>query len=174
MQTLGHFLSHCMPLLPCVSVERRMRWVRTMGGWGAIIITCGGMNKMGDGKTKVGHCGCMWGDKQDGWGWGRDEMRGRYCCHCVWRDRQEWVRTLRERERAWACCHIVTLSSLSHSHWVEVGMRWWVIVMICLLTSGIFLFSFHCQTHLLFGIFSYDWIHCLLLFNSLNVSLFEL
>ena len=49
-----------------------------------------------------------------------------------------------------------------------------MIVMICLLTSGIFLFSFHCQTHLLFGIFFYDWIHCLLLFNSLNVSLFEL
>ena len=47
-------------------------------------------------------------------------------------------------------------------------------VTICLLASGVFLFSLHHRTHLLFGMFSYDWIHCLLLFDSLNVSFIEL
>ena len=47
-------------------------------------------------------------------------------------------------------------------------------VTICLLASSVFLFSLHCRTHLLFGMFSYDWIHCLLLFDSLNVSFIEL
>ena len=47
-------------------------------------------------------------------------------------------------------------------------------VTICLLASGVFLFSLHRRTHLLFGMFSYDWIHCLLLFDSLNVSFIEL
>ena len=40
-------------------------------------------------------------------------------------------------------------------------------VMIYLLTSDVFLFSFLCWTHLLFGMFSYNWIHCLLLFDLL-------
>ena len=53
-------------------------------------------------------------------------------------------------------------------------MKDWVSVMIYLLTSGVFLFSFLCWTHLLFGMFSYNWIHCLLLFDLLNVSLIEL
>ena len=47
-------------------------------------------------------------------------------------------------------------------------------VMICLLSNGIFLFSLHHWTHLLFGMFFYDWIHCLLLFNSSNTSFIEL
>ena len=47
-------------------------------------------------------------------------------------------------------------------------------VTICLLTNGVFLFSLHRRTHLLFGMFTYDWIYCLLLFDSLNTSFIEL
>ena len=47
-------------------------------------------------------------------------------------------------------------------------------VMICLLASGIFLFSFHRQTHLLFGMCSYDWVHCLILLYSSNSTFVEL
>ena len=47
-------------------------------------------------------------------------------------------------------------------------------VTVCLLTNGVFLLSLHQRTHLLFGMFSYDWIHCILLFDSLHVSLIKL
>ena len=47
-------------------------------------------------------------------------------------------------------------------------------VTICLLASGIFLFSFHCRTHLLFGMCSYDWVHCLILLDSSNSVFIEL
>ena len=47
-------------------------------------------------------------------------------------------------------------------------------VTICLLASGIFLFSFHHQIHLLFGMCSYDWIHCLILLDSSNSTFIEL
>ena len=47
-------------------------------------------------------------------------------------------------------------------------------VMVCLLADGVFLFSFYRRTHDLFGMFSYNWIHCLLLFDSSNTVLIEL
>ena len=47
-------------------------------------------------------------------------------------------------------------------------------VTVCLLSHGIFLLSFSHCTHLLFGICSYDWIHCLILLSSLNSSFIEL
>ena len=51
---------------------------------------------------------------------------------------------------------------------------WPASVTVCLLANDIFLFSLHHWTHLLFSMFSYKWVHCLLLFNSLNTSLIEL
>ena len=47
-------------------------------------------------------------------------------------------------------------------------------VMVCLLANSVFLFSFYRRTHHLFGMFSYNWIHCLLLFDSSNTVLIEL
>ena len=47
-------------------------------------------------------------------------------------------------------------------------------VTVCLLANGVFLFSFHRHTHLLFGMYSYNWICCLLLFDSSNTVLIEL
>ena len=47
-------------------------------------------------------------------------------------------------------------------------------VTICLLTHGIFLFSFFRHTHILFSICSYDWIHCLILLSSSKSSFIEL
>ena len=41
-------------------------------------------------------------------------------------------------------------------------------VTVCLLTHGIFLLSFFHRTHILFGICSYDWVHCLILLSSFN------
>ena len=47
-------------------------------------------------------------------------------------------------------------------------------VTVHLLYHGIFLFSFLRRTHMLFGMYSYDWIHTLILLSSLNSSLIEL
>ena len=47
------------------------------------------------------------------------------------------------------------------------------VVTICLLAS-VFLFSIHRRTHLLFGMCSYDWIHCLILLDSSNSAFIEL
>ena len=47
-------------------------------------------------------------------------------------------------------------------------------VTVHLLYHGIFLFSFLRRTPLLFGMYSYDWIHTLILLSSLNSSFIEL
>ena len=47
-------------------------------------------------------------------------------------------------------------------------------VTVRLLYHGIFLFSVLCCTHMLFGVYSYDWIHTLILLSSLNSSFIEL
>ena len=47
-------------------------------------------------------------------------------------------------------------------------------VTICLLTHGIFLLSFFRHTHILFGMCSYNWVHCLILLSSSNSSFIEL
>ena len=47
-------------------------------------------------------------------------------------------------------------------------------VTVHLLHHGIFLFSFLRRSHLLFGMYSYDWIHTLILLSSLNSSFIEL
>ena len=52
--------------------------------------------------------------------------------------------------------------------------RWEVDVTVHLLYHGIFLFSFLRRTPLLFGMYSYDWIHTLILLSSLNSSFVEL
>ena len=48
------------------------------------------------------------------------------------------------------------------------------IVTVYLLSHGIFLLSFLHRTQLLFGMCSYDWVHCLILLSSLNSSFIEL
>ena len=47
-------------------------------------------------------------------------------------------------------------------------------VTVHLLYHGIFLFSVLRRTHMLFGMYSYDWIHTLILLSSLNSSFIEL
>ena len=47
-------------------------------------------------------------------------------------------------------------------------------VTVCLLYHGTFLFSFLRRTYLLFGMFSYDWVHSLILLSSSNSSFIEL
>ena len=47
-------------------------------------------------------------------------------------------------------------------------------VTICLLYCGIFLLSFFRRTHILFGMCSYNWVHCLILLGPFNSSFFEL
>ena len=47
-------------------------------------------------------------------------------------------------------------------------------VTVHLLYQGIFLFSFLRRTHMLFGMYSYDWIHTLILLSSSNSSFVEL
>ena len=47
-------------------------------------------------------------------------------------------------------------------------------VTVHLLYHGIFLFSVLRRTHLLFGMYSYDWIHTMILLSSLNSSFVEL
>ena len=47
-------------------------------------------------------------------------------------------------------------------------------VTVCLLYHGILLLSFLRHTHLLFGMFSYDWVHSLILLSPLNSSFIEL
>ena len=65
---------------------------------------------------------------------------------------------------------------LPHGVLIEPGVRLYEggNVTVCLLLHGIFLLSFSCRTHLLFGICSYDWVHCLILLSSLNLSFIEL
>ena len=65
---------------------------------------------------------------------------------------------------------------LPHGVLIEPGVRLYEggNVTVCLLTHGIFLLSFLQCTHLLFGICSYDWVHCLILLSPLNSSLIEL
>ena len=65
---------------------------------------------------------------------------------------------------------------LPHEVLIEPGVRLYEggNVTVCLLSHGIFLLSFLRRTHLLFGMCSYDWTHCLILLSSLNSSLIEL
>ena len=56
----------------------------------------------------------------------------------------------------------------------NIGHIWAGAVTMCLLYHGTFLFSYLRRTHLLFGMFSYDWIHSLVLLSSLNSSFIEL
>ena len=65
---------------------------------------------------------------------------------------------------------------LPHGILIEPGARLYEggNVTVCLLSHGIFLLSFSHCTHLLFGICSYDWVHCLILLSSLNSSFIEL
>ena len=81
-------------------------------------------------------------------------------------------------------CYIgIWLRYSASYHQVEPKAQWHLqtampylmaVVMICLFANGVFLFSLHCQTHLFFGMFTYNWIHCLLLFDSLNTSFIKL
>ena len=61
---------------------------------------------------------------------------------------------------------------LPHGILIEPGVRLYEggNVTICLLSHGIFLLSFFRRTHILFGMCSYDWIHCLILLGSFNSS----
>ena len=65
---------------------------------------------------------------------------------------------------------------LPHGGLIEPGVQLYEggNVTVCLLTHGIFLLSFLRCTHLLFGICSYDWVHCLILLSPLNSSFIEL
>ena len=53
-------------------------------------------------------------------------------------------------------------------------LRFLATVTVCLLYHGIFLFSFLRRTHLLFGMFSYNWVHSLILLSPLNSSFIKL
>ena len=61
---------------------------------------------------------------------------------------------------------------LPHGVLIEPGVRLYEggNVTICLLTHGIFLLSFFRRTHILFGMCSYDWVHCLILLSLSNSS----
>ena len=65
---------------------------------------------------------------------------------------------------------------LPHGVLIEPGV--WLYeggnVTVYLLSHGIFLLSFLRRTHLLFGMCSYDWVHCLILLSSLNSSFIKL
>ena len=65
---------------------------------------------------------------------------------------------------------------LPHGVLIEPGVRLYEggNVTVHLLYHGIFLFSFLHRTHLLFGMYSYDWIHTMILLSSLNSSFVEL
>ena len=65
---------------------------------------------------------------------------------------------------------------LPHGILIEPGVRLYEggNVTICLLSHGIFLLSSFHRTHMLFGMCSYDWIHCLILLESFNSSFIEL
>jgi hypothetical protein len=47
-------------------------------------------------------------------------------------------------------------------------------VTVHILSHHIYLFSFLCRTHLLWGLYSYDWYHCMYLVGSTSFSLFLL
>ena len=66
--------------------------------------------------------------------------------------------------------------SMPHGVLIEPGVRLYEggNVKICLLYNGIFLFSLFRHTHILFGMCSYDWAHCLVLLSSSNSSFIEL
>ena len=66
--------------------------------------------------------------------------------------------------------------SLPHGVLIEPGVQLYKggNVTIGLLTSGIFLFSLLRWTHLLFGMCSYNWVHCLILLDSSNSVFIEL
>ena len=57
---------------------------------------------------------------------------------------------------------------------VGISLYYMNTVTICLLSHGIFLISFFRRSHILFGMCSYDWIHCLILLGSFNSSFIEL
>ena len=69
------------------------------------------------------------------------------------------------------CLGHTSKNALCHAHKHLKGIP---IVTVCLLSHGIFLLSFLRRTHLLFGMCSYDWIHCLVLLSSINSSLIKL
>ena len=82
--------------------------------------------------------------------------------------------------RLWWVLSFIKVLRYRVSHVVQVlhVVRWKPFcgppVTVCLLTHGIFLLSFLRRTHLLFGICSYDWVHCLILLSLLNSSFIEL
>ena len=43
-----------------------MRWVRTTGGRGAVVIVCGGTDEEGEGETRVRCRRRVWGDRRGG------------------------------------------------------------------------------------------------------------
>jgi hypothetical protein len=47
-------------------------------------------------------------------------------------------------------------------------------VTVHILSHCIYLFSFLCRTHLLWGLYSYDWYHCMYIIGSTSFSLFLL
>jgi hypothetical protein len=59
---------------------------------------------------------------------------------------------------------------------IELGVRWYEggNVTIHLLHHRVYLFSFLCKTHLLWGLYSYDWYHCMYLVGPTSFSLFLL
>ena len=65
---------------------------------------------------------------------------------------------------------------LPHGILIEPGVRLYEggNVTVCLLTHGIFLLSFFRHTHILFGMCSYNWVHCLILLSPFNSSFIEL
>jgi hypothetical protein len=48
------------------------------------------------------------------------------------------------------------------------------IITVHILSHRVYLFSFLRQTHLLWGLYSYDWYHCMYLIGSASFSLFLL
>ena len=65
---------------------------------------------------------------------------------------------------------------LPHGILIEPGVQLYEggNVTICLLTHGIFLLSVLHRIHILFGMCSYDWVHCLILLSPSNSSFIEL
>ena len=63
-----------------------------------------------------------------------------------------------------------------HGVLIEPGVRLYEggNVTVFLLTNGIFLLSFLRRSHILFGMCSYDWVHCLILLSPLNSSFIKL
>ena len=68
----------------------------------------------------------------------------------------------------------VTIFIILHIFIFHPALAQRIIVTVYLLTHGIFLLSFFCRTHILFGMCSYDWVHCLILLSPSNSSFIEL